>query len=85
MSEQATADRASSLLDGMRTSLRADGYGIQVEGTDSGIHVTVSADSESCSDCLVPVDVFRGIVSTILEKGGLSVDSIEVTYPKVTH
>lgn len=86
MTEQAAIDRASNLLDGMRTSLAADGYGLGVEAIPAGLHLIVSADSDTCSDCLVPVDVFRGIVSTVLEKGGLSVDTIEITYPSTaTH
>ena len=86
MTEQATTELASDLLAGMRTSLAADGYGLGVEAIPSGLRLTVSADSDTCSDCLIPVDVFRGNVSTVFERGGLAVDTIEITYPSTaTH
>ena len=78
---ESTSQQATGLLDGLRQSLESDGYGMVVEPAESGIHVTVSANSDTCSDCLVPVGVFRNIVSTMLEKGGLVVDQIDITYP----
>lgn len=81
MGGTATSERASSLLEGLRTSLASDGYELRVEPAEAGIHVIVSADSDTCADCLVPEDVFRGILSTVLEKGGLVMARIDVTYP----
>lgn len=81
MNDPSASERADSLLDGLRRSLASDGYGLEVEPAASGIHVTVSAKSGTCADCLVPEDVFRGIVSSVLEKGGLAMDRIDVTYP----
>ena len=81
MSGTSVSERADALLDGLRQSLASDGYGLRVEPVASGIHITVSAQSGTCADCLVPEDVFRGIVSSVLEKGGLVMDRIDVTYP----
>lgn len=79
-----TTERARELLDGLRTTLAVDGYDIDIEPADPGIHVVVTAQPEACEECLVPMDVFRGIVHSMLEKGGLVCDTIEVTYPTVT-
>jgi Fe-S cluster biogenesis protein NfuA len=81
MSDSTASEQASALLDGLRQSLASDGYRLQVEPAGSGIHLTVRADSGTCSDCLVPKETFRGIVETMLQRGGLVVDKIDVTYP----
>ena len=78
---QSTSEQATGLLEGLRQSLESDGYGMVVEPAEAGLQITVSANSDTCSDCLVPVGVFKNIVSTMLEKGGLVVDQIDVTYP----
>lgn len=80
---QSTADRARELLDGLRDTLKLDGYLLDVQPGEPGIHLVVSAEPEACAECLVPVDVFEGIVSSVLEKGGLVGEKITVTYPEV--
>lgn len=86
MKELSTTERADAILDELRTSLSSDGYGLRLDpADDGGILVTVSADSDTCADCLVPVDLFRGIVSTMLQKGGLDIERIDVSYPSTAH
>ena len=78
-----TAERAREILVGVRGALEADGYGMSIEPADAGIHITVTATGDACAECLVPVEVFEGIISSALEKDGLTVEKIEVTYPTV--
>lgn len=58
--------------------LAADGYNLAVEEVGHRVALTVSPGPEACEDCLVPKDVFRGIVSQQL---GIEGDLIDVTYP----
>ena len=80
---ETTADRARELLGGLRETLKLDGYVLDVEPGDPGLHLVVSAEPDACAECLVPVEVFQGIVSSVLEKGGVVGEAIAVTYPEV--
>jgi hypothetical protein len=60
------------------TMLAADGYRLAVEENGHRVALTVSPGPDSCEDCLVPKDVFRGIVSHQL---GIDDDLIDITYP----
>lgn len=76
-------ERATELLADLNNTLEVDGYGISVEAGDPGLHIVVSAQPGACEDCLVPVGVFRDIVTSYLEAGGLVGEPIQVTYPSV--
>ena len=81
-----TATRAREILADLRDTLALDGYLLDVTPAEPGINIVVSAQPEACAECLVPVDVFRGIVSSYLEKGGIVGENIEVTYPaEISH
>ena len=58
--------------------LAADGYNLAVEGNGPRVALTVSPGPDACEDCLVPKDVFRGIVAHQL---GIEGDQIDITYP----
>ena len=80
---ETTAEHARELLAGLRDTFAIDGYIMDVEAADPGLHIVVSAGPDACADCLVPMEVFHGIVSSVLEKGGLVGETIQVTYPTV--
>ena len=82
MNDNAVKERAEELLVALRQSLAVDGYTMDIEPTPAGIHVLVDVAGDSCPDCLVPREIFRGIVETVLGQGGLSVGAIDVTYPE---
>ena len=58
--------------------LQADGYELAVEETGHRLAVTISPGPDACEDCLVPKDVFRGIVA---HQVGIDGDLIDITYP----
>ena len=58
--------------------LKADGYELAVEETGHRLAVTISPGPDACEDCLVPKDVFRGIVA---HQVGIDGDLIDITYP----
>jgi hypothetical protein len=58
--------------------LQADGYELAVEETGHRLAVTISPGPDACADCLVPKDVFRGIVA---HQVGIDGDLIDITYP----
>ncbi len=62
----------------LRTSLAADGYGIEIAETAGRVSVTITATPRACADCLVPRDLMRGILGRAL---GVAPDRIDLTYP----
>ena len=62
----------------LRSALEADGYGLAIEEVDSRISATITAGPEACEDCLVPKDLFRGMLSHEI---GVDEKLIDVTYP----
>lgn len=72
-------------LDGLRAGLEADGYRIGARYLDDGrLAIDVTATPGACADCLVPVDIMRGIAVTMLNDLGADIaeDDVDVTYPE---
>lgn len=67
-----------TLLEGLQTSLDADGYRLEAWEEGDRIGVRVSATPDACEDCLVPKDVMRGILGQVL---GVSENVIDLFYP----
>lgn len=70
--------RDETRLEQMRSTLAADGYHLSVEETDSGYDVRITADPDSCADCLVPKKVLVSMLEPIL---GVGAEGIRLTYP----
>lgn len=68
----------SATLEDIQTMLAADGYAMQVERTDAGARVVVTAGEGICDDCLVPKNVMAGILAPVL---GVDRDVIDLVYP----
>lgn len=72
---------AQDALGGIRESLQADGYDIEVAGLKgSTLSVTIRALEGACADCLVPASVMEGIIMSVVSPA-TAVDRVELTYP----
>jgi hypothetical protein len=66
-----------TVLRGIRETLEADGYELEWSVEDgSRIGIRIIAGAEACADCLVPVELMRGILSEALRPTPYSVGSI---------
>jgi hypothetical protein len=63
---------------GLRSTLAADGYELDVAEDGDRVRVTIIATDQACADCLVPKDLMRGILAQAL---GVPPDGIDLTYP----
>lgn len=67
-----------SALDGLRSTLAADDYRMDLTESGAGVEVRITAGPEACDDCLVPKPVMRSILRSAL---GVPEDAIELVYP----
>jgi hypothetical protein len=65
-------------LEGLRTTLAADDYRLDVAPAGSGIEVTITAGPDACADCLVPKPLMRSALQNAL---GVAEDKITLVYP----
>lgn len=83
INERDRYQKITELLAPTADSLRADGYDLAISSESRGLRLAVTAGDAACADCLVPVEVFRGLVSDALRRGGVEVSpqNITVVYP----
>jgi hypothetical protein len=62
----------------LSSALEADGYHLAIDEVDSRISAVITAGPDACEDCLVPKDLFRGMLSHEI---GVEPGQIDVTYP----
>jgi hypothetical protein len=67
-----------SALSGLRSTLEADDYRMEVGEYGSSVEVTITAGPDACADCLVPKPIMRNILHAAL---GVPEDSIVLRYP----
>jgi hypothetical protein len=65
-------------LRGVRESLEADGYRLELTERDGRIRAVISAGPRTCADCLVPKDVMCAILGQAL---GVDAAAIDLRYP----
>lgn len=68
-------------LAGLRSTLAADDYAMDVREAGAGIEVLISAGPEACAECLVPKPIMLGILQAAL---GVPGDAITLRYPAET-
>jgi hypothetical protein len=70
--------RDETRLEQMRSTLAVDGYHLSVDEAGTGFDVRITADPESCADCLVPKNVMVSMLEPIL---GVGQEAIHLSYP----
>lgn len=65
-------------LSGVRATLEADGYGLEVSEGER-VDVRITAGPDACADCLVPEPIMREVLARALE---VPSDRIDLTYPE---
>ena len=63
---------------GLRDTLAADDYAMEITEQGSGVLVRITAGPQACADCLVPQPIMRGILGGAL---GLPEEAITLVYP----
>ncbi len=62
--------------------MAADGYALEVSGTDSGgLVVAILAGPDACQECLIPKEVFAGMLSSRLNSEGMEFSGLTLVYP----
>jgi len=62
----------------LSSALAADGYHLAIDEVGSRVSATITAGPDACEECLVPKDLFRGMLSHEI---GVEEQLIDVTYP----
>jgi len=62
----------------LSSALEADGYHLTIDEVDSRVSAVITAGPDACEDCLVPKELFRGMLSHEI---GVEEGLIDVTYP----
>jgi hypothetical protein len=62
----------------LSSALEADGYRLAIDEAGSRVSAVITAGPDACEDCLVPKELFRGMLSHEI---GIDEGLIDVTYP----
>ena len=65
-------------LAGLRATLAADDYAMELHQDDAGVQVRITAGPDACADCLVPKPIMRSILHGAL---GVPEEAIGLVYP----
>jgi hypothetical protein len=68
-------------LAGLRSTLAADDYAMDVREAGGGLEVRISAGPQACAECLVPKPIMLGILRNAL---GVPEYAITLHYPAET-
>lgn len=75
-------DPAVSALAAFRSGLAADGYVLEVTRHGAGgLRVEIVAGADACEECLIPKEMFEGMVRARLASEGVRFSGISVVYP----
>jgi hypothetical protein len=72
------------ILEPLQSTLEADGYSMSVQSSHPAsdlLTITVTAGPDACEECLVPLDLFKAIVTQCLSDSGVN-PSLDIIYPK---
>ena len=73
---------AVSALRPFSLGLAADGYSLEVTRSGSGgLRVEILAGPDACEECLIPKDMFTGMVRSRLGSEGVQFSDVSVVYP----
>jgi hypothetical protein len=71
-------DALDAALAPLRTTLAADGYGLELASAGSRLVLSVTAGGNACADCLVPKDMMLRLIRNAV---GTLADDIILKYP----
>lgn len=76
-------EQLDAALEGVRATLAADGYSLEISCSGGEIALRVVAGAGACEECLVPKHLFALIVADALDSAGLTVapGALAVRYP----
>lgn len=75
-------ETAAAALEPFSSGLAADGYTLEVSGADSGgLVVEIVAGPDACEECLIPKEMFAGMLSSRLNSEGMEVSDLTLVYP----
>ncbi len=64
------------------SGLAADGYALKVRRSVSGgLAVEIAAGPDACEDCLIPKDMFTGMLFSRLTSEGVEFSDLSLVYP----
>lgn len=73
---------AVSALKPFASGLAADGYALEVSRLDGdGLRVEIAAGPDACEDCLIPREMFTGMLSSRLNSEGVEFSDLVLVYP----
>jgi hypothetical protein len=67
-----------SVIAGLRATLAADDYGMDVRPDGAGVEVRISAGPEACAECLVPKPIMLSVLQGAL---GVPGEAIALVFP----
>lgn len=70
--------RDDQRIDQFRRTLAQDGYHLEIDENPPHVLVTITADPETCSDCLAPKPLLRAMLAPALD---VEETAIELRYP----
>ncbi len=75
-------EAAVAALAPFSSGLAADGYALEVSRSGSGgLRVKIVAGSDACEDCLIPREMFTGMLSSRLASQGVEFSELCLVYP----
>ena len=75
-------ESAIAVLKPFSSGLAADGYALEVSRTDSvGLVVEIVAGPDAREECLIPKEMFAGMLSSRLSSEGMEFSDLTPVYP----
>lgn len=78
---QPDVESALLALKPVSSGLAADGYALEVSRTDlGGLVVEIVAGPDACEECLIPKEMFAGMLSSRLNSEGMEFSGLTLVY-----
>ena len=75
-------ESAVSALMPFSSGLAADGYALEVSMAGAGsLRIEIVAGPDACEDCLIPKEMFEGMLSSRLGSQGVAFSELTLVYP----
>lgn len=75
-------EAAETALTPFSSGLAADGYTMEVSQSGSGgLRLEIVAGSDACEECLIPKEMFVGMLAARLNSEGVEFSDLSLVYP----